>query len=178
MKIVNILILGLFLCLNLKGQVQYNDIRHITEPLYVSSYITRDVPLGKFINHDKELITLADFKKKLVILTFWFPQCSGCIAQFPKEDSLQRLFKKDVQFITVTHESEEVVKKFMAKWEMRNNINFSIPMIVEDTLLMKSFRMLYNPHYVWILPDGKVIGQTSESFINAENIKKIIEGIN
>ncbi len=150
------------------------DLRTIKDPLYVDDWVRQDVPLGKFINHKSSSATLTDFKGKLVILSFWFTSCTACIAQFPKEDSLQEQYASGIQMIMVTFESEEKVNAFIKGWEKKNNTRFKLPIIVEDQALTNAFRVRYNPHYVWILPDGKMIGQTSEHFINQLGIEGML----
>lgn len=67
-----------------------------------------------------------------------------------------------------------MVKRFLAQWEKRSGIRLSFPIVVEDTALGKAFRHEYDPHYAWLFPDGKIIGQTSEHFVTAENITALL----
>ncbi len=150
------------------------DLRNIKAPLFVDEWVRQDMPLGKFINHKSGSASLADFKDKVVVFAFWFTTCTPCIAQFPKEDSLQRQFDKDIQLIMVTYESEQQVRSFIQSWELKNKKSFNLPIIVEDTLLRKSFHRLYSPHYVWILPGGKIAGQTGHYLLSAGSIEVLL----
>lgn len=151
------------------------DFEKIKEPFYIGSWIRQDVPLGKVINYKDSSITLNDFNDKIIILAFWFTQCTDCIAQFPKEDSLQKGFDDNVQFIMVTFNPSDQVEKFLDLYKKRTGLDVKIPIIVGDTLLSKAFRHLYHPHYVWIFPDGYIIGQTNENFITTGNISALIK---
>lgn len=166
------------LCVAMSGfsQSRY-DYRKVNKPFFIDDWINQDIPLGRFIHYRDATATLHDFKDKLVILDFWFTHCGDCIAELPVEDSLQKMFSNDIQFIPVTFESKNIVETFLAGWQKRTGIQLSLPVIVEDTLLRKAFRQLSNPHYVWILPDGKIVGQTAQQFLTAENIRGLLTEI-
>jgi cytochrome oxidase Cu insertion factor (SCO1/SenC/PrrC family) len=174
-----ITLLGVLAMLCLYSQAQWGrqnlDFREIKKPFYTGSWIKQDVSLGKVINYKDSSVTLNDFKDKIIILAFWFTQCTDCIAQFPKEDSLQKEFADDIQFVMVTFNPADKVKKFLDLYKKRTGVNIKAPVIVEDTLLSKAFRHLYDPHYAWIFPDGYIIGQTNENFITAGNISALIK---
>ena len=177
MKYTTLLCVLTMLCLYSQAQwgEQNLDFREMKEPFYIDSWIKQDVPLGKVINYKDSSITLNDFNDKIIILAFWFTQCTDCIAQFPKEDSLQKEFADDIQFIMVTFNPADKVKKFLDLYKARTGLVVKSPVIVEDTLLSKAFRHLYNPHYAWIFPDGYIVGQTNENFITAGNISALVK---
>lgn len=161
-------------CSTAYGQAPY-DLRNIEQPLTIGYYIKKDMPLGRFINYSKDTASLADFKNKLVVLGFWFTRCGSCIAQFPKEELLQHRYQKDLQLILVTWEAEETVRAFIKKWEQKNSKRFTLPVIVSDTLLRKSIRQFANPHYAWVLGSGRLVAQTTEDFVSAPVIERLLD---
>jgi len=134
-----------------------------------------DTPLGEVINYTDSIITLKDFDDKLIILDFWFTGCTVCIRQFPKEINLQKKYRNKIQFVLVTNDSKKVVTNFLNKWRSKNGSKLPFPIVVSDTLLKKAFRHLYDPHYGWLFPDGKIIGQTSEHFVTKKNILELLK---
>ena len=65
-----------------------------------------------------DAVSLAKLRGKVVLLTFWFPGCGPCRAEFPHfEAVMQRLHNKDVVYlgINVLRDQDEYVLPFMAK---------------------------------------------------------------
>jgi thiol-disulfide isomerase/thioredoxin len=63
-------------------------------------------------------VSLAKLRGKVVLLTFWFPGCGPCRAEFPHfEAVMQQLRQKDVVYlgINVERDQDEYVLPFMAK---------------------------------------------------------------
>jgi thiol-disulfide isomerase/thioredoxin len=63
-------------------------------------------------------VSLASLRGKVVLLTFWFPGCGPCRAEFPHfEAVMQQLRQKDVVYlgINVQRDQDEYVLPFMAK---------------------------------------------------------------
>ncbi len=153
------------------------DLRTAPSPVYIGEWISQDMPFGKVINYKRNTISLAHFKNKMVIMGFWFPSCTPCVAQFPKELALQQKFSNEIQLLLVTYEPEQKIRMFIKDWEQKNGISFTLPLIVEDTLLTKAFRVRYNPHYVWFLPGGKAVAQTEHYMVTEDAIKSMLPAI-
>ena len=63
-------------------------------------------------------VSLAKLRGKVVLLTFWFPGCGPCRAEFPHFEAVMRQFRnKDVVYlgINVVRGQDEYVLPFMAK---------------------------------------------------------------
>jgi thiol-disulfide isomerase/thioredoxin len=109
--------------------------------------------------------------KKLVIFDFWGLSCSSCIAQFPKLDSLQRVFNDEIDIVLVNED----------KLPDSNNINkyvrrTSLQSISGDSMFVKSFPHIAVPHYVWVNNAGKIVGQTHAWDVTETNIQRVING--
>jgi thiol-disulfide isomerase/thioredoxin len=110
--------------------------------------------------------------KKLVIFDFWGLSCSSCIAQFPKLDSLQRVFNDEIDIVLVNED----------KLPDSNNINkyvrrTSLQSISGDSMFVKSFPHISVPHYVWVNNEGKIVGQTHSWEVTPVNIRSILDGM-
>ena len=60
--------------------------------------------------------SLADFKGKIVLLTYWFPGCGPCRGEFPYFENVIKKFSKDkVSYIgiNIVKEQDEYVVPFM-----------------------------------------------------------------
>jgi thiol-disulfide isomerase/thioredoxin len=128
------------------------------------------------VNHPdgKETLTLGEYKDKLIILDFWATWCSPCIAMLPKQDSLQRQFKDQLQILPVTYQTAEEVSTFMEKYEKRKGIKNSLPKVVGDNALRAAFPHTYLPHYVWIDAGGIVKAITGHEEVKAERIAQLL----
>lgn len=160
------------LCFINKGAAQNLEI----VPFQIGERVP-DLPLKNMINYEDSAATLSSFGDKLIILDFWHTRCGTCTALFPLEDSLQKQFSKQLQFILVTTENKNETGAFLDNWNRRHHDSLTIPVIAEDILLNKMFRHRYNPHYAWIASDGRLIAQTSEEFVNESFISQIIKSI-
>ncbi|ANI89692.1 hypothetical protein A9P82_10565 [Arachidicoccus ginsenosidimutans] len=136
-----------------------------------------DLPLSNIINYKDTAATLSSFSGKLIILDFWDLHCGSCIHMFPLEDSIQRQFKNDVQFILIAPDDKTKVEAFLKRWDSAHSHVLSIPIVTGDKLLSQLFRHWYIPHYVWIAPTGKILAQTSLSIINKNSIAAAIQWI-
>lgn len=133
-----------------------------------------DLPVQNVINYNDRNLTLSSFGDKIIILDFWNTWCTSCISRFPLEDSLQSMFPNDVQFILITGDSKERVGKFLSKYNSTRNSHLSLPIITGDSAFCKLFRFTYIPHYVWLAPNGQILAESSDYFINKENILNLL----
>lgn len=129
--------------------------------------------IQKLINPDQKNISITNFNNNLLIIDFWSIYCSGCVAALPKMQQLQEEFGNKIRILPATNEPEKLVKAFWEKNKLTKNL--SLPSVVEDALLHKYFKHLGVPHEVWI-HKNKVIAITDGEYVNAVNIKKVLDG--
>jgi cytochrome c biogenesis protein CcmG, thiol:disulfide interchange protein DsbE len=85
--------------------------------------IGKALPDFTFKDIDGKVVKLADLKGKPIILNLWFVECPPCIAEMPTLNAIkERYADTDIQFLSITYESKEKVKKFLEK----TNINYRI----------------------------------------------------
>ncbi len=143
------------------------------QPLPVGASIP-DIELTGVLNHTSTKLKLSDWKGQLVILDFWSSTCASCIHEFPRTDSLQKMFGGKVQFLLVTRETKEDVLRF---FEKRKKIRVpSVPLVTGDTVLSRFFPYVFVPHHVWINPEGRVHAITYADNASAGQIRRFLEG--
>lgn len=122
----------------------------------------------------KQMITLNDYRDKLVILDFWATWCSSCLENFPKMASLQEQAGEKYAILLVntkdTRDTRDKVLQFFSKQK-----HLPLISVVEDTALVKAFPHSIIPHYVW-LKGGKVAAVTSSDELNKESIDSMLAG--
>ncbi len=131
------------------------------------------------LNYKSPYLKLSDFKGKNIIFDFWSKRCSNCIEGFPKMDSLQKLFGKDLQVILInshpSYHSKNEVKQFIDSWKRRTNHTLDLPMVVEDSSAYYTFRYNGLPHYVWIGIDGRIKAITEQREVTTANVAQFVK---
>jgi hypothetical protein len=108
--------------------------------------------------------------KKLVIFDLWNIRCSGCIESFPRLDALQQQFRDDVSIILANDELKPdmpTINKHVSKTSMKS--------IAGDSVLIMGFPHATVPHCVWVRGDGKIVGITGSSYVNAKYIQLFLD---
>ena len=133
-----------------------------------------EVQLVNYANDEIKSFSLSDLRSKLIILDFWGTGCTSCLKAFPKIDSLQKEFGKEIQFILVNKESPDSTRRFFAK---RNKIKVpDVPMVMGDSILHTLFPHLFIPHHVW-LDSNSFVNYVTEGYNATEkNIRYFLEG--
>jgi thiol-disulfide isomerase/thioredoxin len=130
------------------------------------------------INYPTKNAKLSDFAGKLVILDFWATWCTTCLRNFPKMDSLQKKFNKNLQIILVnaksTGDNFNKVDGFIRKWKSKYK-DFQLPTAIMDSVAEKHFTHRLIPHYVWIGTDGNVMAITSSEQVSESNLTKFFQ---
>lgn len=150
--------------------------REPIKPFYIGNRIP-DLPLDRIINFKDSTTTLSSFGDKLVILSFWSTYCKSCIEFFHFEDSLQRVYDGKLQIILISPDPKGKVWHIIERYNSSAKTKFSLPVIYGDSVLVQLFRHRSVPHYAWIAPNGELLAQTSDMFINASIIKDISQDV-
>ncbi|WP_158829024.1 TlpA family protein disulfide reductase [Mucilaginibacter lacusdianchii] len=169
MKKLTICIVLASLCLNFRAYSQASAALHTVN---IGEEIP-DVLLTSFLYYNQPTLRLTDFKNKLVVLDFWATWCGSCIAAFPRNDSLQSRYAKQLQIIGVNsrgnHDTKAIIERF---YDRRPSLH-KIPTVYEDTLLTRLFPHRGIPHYVWVF-QNKVVAITDAEALTAGHIESVI----
>ena len=66
-------------------------------------------------------------EKKLVVLNFWYFNCSACVSEFPVIEEAYQMYKEDVEFIALNPYPTDTVDDVI-RFEAYNYMDLSIPM--------------------------------------------------
>lgn len=130
--------------------------------------------IPKIINGAKSTATTSNYTDKLLIIDFWGTGCESCIEAMPKMNNLQKQFGNKIKIFPVTNEKSDYVRAFWKNNRYTKGLN--LPSVVEDKIFSSYFPHRSIPHEVWIY-HGKIIGITHADYVDAQNIKKILNGV-
>lgn len=85
--------------------------------------IGKQLPDFNFKDIDGKLVSLKELKGKPIIINLWFVECPPCIAEMPALNSIKEKYSNsDIQFLSMTYEPKERVKKFLLKTKINYRI--------------------------------------------------------
>lgn len=136
-----------------------------------------DLSFTQLQNGNSKTIKLSSIKQNLIILDFWATWCSNCIREFPKMHSLQKEFGTDLHILLVNNpgsgDTETKLNRFFAKYQANNKTQFSLPVVIADTVLAACFPHHSLPHTVWI-HNNRVIAITAADELTKQNIQAVL----
>ncbi|MNJ95300.1 thiol-disulfide oxidoreductase [compost metagenome] len=119
----------------------------------------------------KEVVTLEQFKGKLILIDFWGTFCSSCIAGFPKLKVIQENNQDRLKILGISQEEKARLEKFFNS-EIGKEYTY-ISSAYGEKIVRKYFPHRTIPHTIWISPDGKYITPTNNYEITQQNINAI-----
>ncbi|QJD96680.1 redoxin domain-containing protein [Mucilaginibacter robiniae] len=126
------------------------DVETIRHHTAVSAY-----PFELDLYTSKGKLNLHDLKGKVVLLTFWFPGCSPCRAEFPHFQSVINKFKgKDVVYVGINVDPEQ--DPYVLPLLKNSNYSF-IPLRGSSEFARKNYGVQGEPENFLIDQDGKII---------------------
>lgn len=109
------------------------------------------------INRNKDTLTAASFKDKIVVLDFWNTSCAVCFREFPHFEALYSSYKAnpDVQIYAVNIPLDrDTSGQAFAVIERKNR--YSFPVLVGDSAVRAQFGITGFPTII-ILKDNEMI---------------------
>jgi thiol-disulfide isomerase/thioredoxin len=147
----------LYAALELYGKATGKDTEQIATDIETIRYskAVAAAPFNLGLYSSKDSLSLKKLKGKVVLLTFWFPGCGPCRAEFPDFDAVIKKFKPaDVAFIgiNVTPEQDPYVLPLM-----KNGRYSFIPLRGNAEFALKNYQVQGEPENFLIDQDGKII---------------------
>jgi uncharacterized protein (TIGR03435 family) len=120
------------------------------------------------LNASSTVTSLSALKGKVVVIEFWATWCGACISAMPHLNELQAKFPDKLRIISVSSESPQRIRKFLAR--RPSNIWFA-----SDTadIVADIFPHQLIPHTVVISTDSKLVSNTSPELLTEEVIEKL-----
>jgi len=109
--------------------------------------------LGLYTSNGK--LNLKDLKGKVVLLTFWFPACSPCRAEFPHFEAVLNKFKGD-DVVYVGIDVSPLQDGYVIPLIKNNKYSF-IPLRGNSEFALKNYGVQGEPENFLIDKDGKII---------------------
>ena len=131
-----------------------------------------DIKIANIVNYNLASGYIHDFKGKWLILDFWATWCAPCVNFLKSADSLQKEYGRQLTILPVSYEAPEKVSNFLQRY--KEETGRSIPSVVNDSILSSIFKHKIVPHEVWIDPDGRVRGISSEEDVNVKTIDYVL----
>jgi thiol-disulfide isomerase/thioredoxin len=153
----------------------------------MTTYAQTEIMIGQRVpdtklqlfNAPNKTVKLSSFLGKALILEFWGTGCAPCIQAFPKLDSLNQLFKHQLQVLLVNFEQKDnSLKKIAAVYSntKKRRPSFNLPSVYKDTVLTTWFSPTVIPHYVFIDKTGVVRAFIRNQDMTADNVRKMLHG--
>jgi len=177
MKLIVSFLLGIYcLVLNSIAQSPPESIK----PLQIGDIIPAELELKNIYNYPVSTIRFSDLRGKVILFDFWATWCGSCIYQFPKLDSLQVSFSKNLQILLVnagnTGDDDKKVKDFFEHRKKKKLSGHQLPTVINDSILDVLFPHQSIPHYILVNAKGEVAAITSAEYIKPAHIRSIIDG--
>ena len=131
-----------------------------------------ELGIEKFLQAPEGEKGLSALKGKVVVLEFWATWCAPCVAEIPHLNQLNEEFRdKQVQFISVTDEDEDVIAPFLKRQEMKSWIGLDT-----DRSVFEAYGVRGIPRTFLIDQKGIIAASLHPVGLSSDMIKKVIAG--
>ncbi len=131
-----------------------------------------ELGIEKFLQAPEGEKSLSALKGKVVVLEFWATWCAPCVAEIPHLNQLNEEFRdKQVQFISVTDEGEDIIAPFLKRQEMKSWIGLDT-----DRSVFKAYGVRGIPRTFLINQEGIIAASLHPVGLSSDMIKKVIAG--
>ena len=131
-----------------------------------------ELDIEKYLQAPEGEKSLSALKGKVVVLEFWATWCAPCVAEIPHLNQLSEEFRdKQVQFISVTDEGEDVIAPFLKRQEMKSWIGLDT-----DRSAFEAYGVRRIPRTFLINQEGIIAASLHPVGLSSDIIKKVIAG--
>ena len=131
-----------------------------------------ELNIEKYLQAPEGEKSLSALKGKVVVLEFWATWCVPCVAEIPHLNQLSEEFRdKQVQFISVTDEGEDVIAPFLKRQEMKSWIGLDT-----DRSAFEAYGVRGIPRTFLINQEGIIAASLHPVGLSSDIIKKVIAG--
>jgi thiol-disulfide isomerase/thioredoxin len=128
-----------------------------------------------YLKYGPKVSSLRDLRGKWVLLDFWAKSCSGCVASFPKLNSIQKELGDKLQIILIGNNDvkNKGIQPMFEKFRVRDGLELPV---LYDSTLFKQYGVHGIPHVVIIEPNGVVHEVTYGDAITVETMRALLDG--
>ena len=131
-----------------------------------------ELNIEKYLQAPEKEKSLSALKGKVVVLEFWATWCAPCVAEIPHLNQLSEEFRdKQVQFISITDEGEDVIAPFLKRQEMKSWIGLDT-----DRSAFEAYGVRGIPRTFLINQEGIIAASLHPVGLSSDMIKKVIVG--
>lgn len=131
-----------------------------------------ELDIEKYLQAPEGEKSLSALKGTVVVLEFWATWCAPCVAEIPHLNQLSEEFRdKQVQFISITDESEDVIAPFLKRQEMKSWIGLDT-----DRSVFEAYGVRGIPRTFLIDQKGIIAASLHPVGLSSDIIKKVIAG--
>lgn len=131
-----------------------------------------ELNIEKYLQAPEGEKSLSALKGNVVVLEFWATWCAPCVAEIPHLNQLSEEFRdKQVQFISVTDEDEDVIAPFLKRQEMKSWIGLDT-----DRSVFEAYGVRGIPRTFLIDQKGIIAASLHPVGLSSDMIKKVIKG--
>jgi thiol-disulfide isomerase/thioredoxin len=115
---------------------------------------------------------LADWRGKVVFLSFWATWCGPCVRELP---DVQRLADghKDAVFLTINVEGQDAAPKIRA---FRQRVGLALPIALDDGAASQAYRVDTIPRTVIVGSDGN-IAESLDGARSFDDLRSSLESV-
>lgn len=109
---------------------------------------------------------------KVVVLEFWATWCGPCVSAIAHLNQLADAFKdRPVQFIAITDEKEDLVRRFLGRKAMRAWVALDT-----DRSMFRDYGVVGIPRTILVDARGVVVGDTHPTMLSAAVLESVLAG--
>ncbi len=124
-------------------------------------------------DRNKKMVSLADFKGKPVMISFWTVYCQDCLARMELLKPVADKYKGKVEFISISADKEFVKMSFFLN--LKKSFTWNFLHIGESIDLLKDYNVKSYPLFVLIDKQGKIFRYPAS--FPGEGLEEEIEGM-
>ncbi|MES2775852.1 MAG: DUF547 domain-containing protein [Bacteroidota bacterium] len=129
------------------------------------------IPVQKVLNAPAALTSLPANDQQLLVIDFFGTWCAPCKKAIPHLTALQNQFKKEIQIVLVSIETEAKLNDFIKKQN-----NFMLPIVVDqEQNYTRLFQPPSYPYTIVIGKKGNIVAIPSPEEMTSDNISKWLD---